>query len=136
VRVLARSRSRERGSPFRHPRAERNRADDEAVVGGMSTLRVASFNVQRLSARQPARVEAITGIVRAFEADALALQETDAGPALDVTRSAGLAHTTFVAHAASAQRGVAVGHRLPALATGGARIPARLGNDKGFTRLA
>jgi endonuclease/exonuclease/phosphatase family metal-dependent hydrolase len=107
----------------------------EAVVDDMSTLRVASFNVQRLSAGQPARVEAIADIVRALEADVLALQEIDAGPALDVTRSAGLAHTTFVAHAASVQRGVAVGHRLPALASGGARIPARLGDDKGFTRV-
>ena len=101
----------------------------------MSMLRVASFNVQRLSARHAARVEAIAGIVRTLEVDVLALQEIDAGPAFDVTRGAGLSHTTFVAHAPSARRGVAVGHRYAAQATGGARIPARLGDDKGFTRV-
>jgi endonuclease/exonuclease/phosphatase family metal-dependent hydrolase len=124
-----------RRSRLRHPRRARNRAAIAAVAGSMTTLRVASFNVQRLSARQGARVEAIASIARALDADVLALQEIASGPALDVTRGAGLAHTTFVAHAASAQRGVAIGHRLPALASGGARIPARLGDDKGFTRV-
>jgi endonuclease/exonuclease/phosphatase family metal-dependent hydrolase len=46
-----------------------------------------------------------------------------------------LPHRTFVGHAPSGARGVAILHRAPAIASSGARVPARMLDDKGFARV-
>lgn len=97
-------------------------------------LRVASFNVKRLSAREKLRVDRIGAFVGALESDVVALQEIWTEPVADVARSAGFPHWTFVGHAPSRRRGVAMLHRVAASARGGERLSARPGDDKGYTR--
>jgi endonuclease/exonuclease/phosphatase family metal-dependent hydrolase len=96
--------------------------------------RVASLNVLRLSSREKQRAARIGAFLGELGTDVVALQEVEGEPAADVARRAGFDHCTFVGHALSRRRGVALLHRSPALVSGGARFPARLGDDKGYTR--
>lgn len=81
-------------------------------------------------------------MVRALGADICALQEIahecpQRGALAQVAEGARLEHVTFEPHAryGRAPRGVGVLHRHPPLARGGGRLPARAGDDKGFTRV-
>ncbi|MBX7192470.1 MAG: endonuclease/exonuclease/phosphatase family protein [Sandaracinaceae bacterium] len=98
-------------------------------------IRVGTFNVKRLSARERRRAGDIASVVRTCALDVLTLEEVELGAALEIARGAGFAHTSFVGHAHRAPRGVAVLHHAPALERGGARVPARWLDDKGFTRV-
>jgi endonuclease/exonuclease/phosphatase family metal-dependent hydrolase len=99
------------------------------------TLRIGTFNVKRLGARDDTRIDAIAELVRAHSLGVLALQEIEAGASLAIAERAGFPHASFVAHAQGAERGVAILHRVPALEHTGARVPARWRDDKGFTRV-
>lgn len=99
------------------------------------TLRIGTFNVKRLGARDDTRIDAIAELVRAHSLGVLALQEIEAGAALAIAERAGFPHASFVAHAQGAERGVAILHHAPALEHTGARVPARWRDDKGFTRV-
>ena len=90
--------------------------------------------MKRLGARERPRAARIGAFLRELESDVVALQEVAEAAARDVAVHAGMSHVTFVCHALSGRRGVALLHRAPAIASSGVRIAARLGDDKGFTR--
>ncbi len=98
------------------------------------SIRIASLNVKRLGARERPRAARIGAFVRELQSDVVALQEIGEEAAHDVAAHAGMAHVTFVGHALSGRRGVALLHRAPAITSSGVRIAARVGDDKGFTR--
>lgn len=100
----------------------------------MAKLRVATFNVKRLSRAAVGRGEAIGDFLAALGTDVVALQEVDDSAAERIATRIGFPHCTFVGHAPSGRRGVALVHRHAAVSTEGARIAARPGDDKGFTR--
>jgi len=97
------------------------------------SLRVVTFNTKRL--RAGPRALAVADFLRNQRADVVALQEVSEDAAESIARHAGFRHCTFAKHARRAQRGVALLHRLDARERGGARLPARWGDDKGFVRI-
>ena len=103
-------------------------------------LRVINFNVRRLSRHELTRARRIGAFLGELGADICALQEIEhphesISPLAEIARVAGMEHRTFTNHAPSHSRGVAILHRNVPLARSGARLPARRGDDKGYTRL-
>ncbi len=102
----------------------------------MSTpLRVVTFNTKRLGRGQHARAEAIAGHLAGLAPDVVALQEVDDAAAAHVALRAGFAECTFVGHSPSGRRGVALLHRRAARVQGGAKVPARWLDDKGYAQV-
>lgn len=97
--------------------------------------RIASFNVQRLSSHEIHRAARIGAFLRERACDVVALQEIEESAAHVVAEHARIAHVTFVPHVPTRKRGVALLHRMPALVADGGRLAARLGDDKGYTRI-
>jgi endonuclease/exonuclease/phosphatase family metal-dependent hydrolase len=98
-------------------------------------LRVVSFNVKRLSGKHLERARKIGELLATLDPDVCCLQEIEdeqESAVAGTARAAGFAHYSFVPHATKVRRGVALLHREQSQQTTGARLEARVFDDKGF----